>query len=211
MNIPSFRCALTGLLTGLALGVAATAYLGSMHREAKETKQAQTITKNTVVEGAVAVRKDAVVTAKVDAIGKDADGIKSEIARRLAAHPQIVAAQQTKVAAHATHRTKSETAPAPAPVCQLVDGSSIMPFDVGTVRLLNAARLGLSADSVSLTDAESAAPATVTVQQFTDNDTEIAKLYNQLAVKHNEMVDQVEAYQAKQAKELGIKVPQAAP
>lgn len=201
MIIPSFRCALTGLAIGLIAGVIGTMYIGSMHRDAKEMKQAQAVTKQTVTDVAVAVQKDAVVTAKVDEIGKNADGIKSEIARRLAAHPPVAAQPQTKV----VHDVQIVKVPVEVPVCKLADGNSRMPFDVGTVRLLNAARQGLSADSVTLTDAESAAPAALTVGQFVDNDTDIAKAYNQLAVKHNEMVDQVSAYQARQAKELGVK------
>lgn len=80
-----------------------------------------------------------------------------------------------------------------------------MPFDVGTLRLLNAARAGTPVDSITVSDAESAAPAFVRIRIYVRNDTEIAKMYNDLAARHNSLVDQVAAYQHRQRLRLGIK------
>jgi hypothetical protein len=87
----------------------------------------------------------------------------------------------------------------------IIDGDSYMPFDVGTLRLLNAARAGTPVDSITVSDAESAAPAFVRIRIYVRNDTEIAKMYNDLAARHNSLVDQVAAYQHRQRLRLGIK------
>lgn len=72
-------------------------------------------------------------------------------------------------------------------------------LDVGTVGMLNAARDGSSvvgADSDF--DAESQAPSDVGVAELVDNDLEIVKLYRELAINHNDLVDQVREHLNKQ-------------
>lgn len=106
-------------------------------------------------------------------------------------------------------QTKIETKVINNETCQVQEKSedfaspdSFMPFDIGTVRLLNAIRSGASVDSISLTDEESGAVARITVRYFITSDTEIARMYNELAVRHNALVDEVTKYQAAQAKRL---------
>ncbi len=62
---------------------------------------------------------------------------------------------------------------------------------VGAVRLLNCARTG-SAECVAatgVTDAESRAPSVVTGQALIQSDAEVALRYNDLAVRHDALID----------------------
>lgn len=71
-------------------------------------------------------------------------------------------------------------------------------LDAFTVRLLNDARAGAAPDigpPASAADAEGEAsastPTTVTGGDFADNDLEVVRLYQELATRHNELVDWV--------------------
>lgn len=65
-------------------------------------------------------------------------------------------------------------------------------LSVGTVRLLNNARAGAGVDSPRGSDAESKAPSDVGLAALIANDLEIARLYHELAERHNALVDAVE-------------------
>lgn len=66
-------------------------------------------------------------------------------------------------------------------------------FDAGTVRLLNAARLGLSIESANVGNGEGdSAPSTVGIGEFATNDLEIVARYHTLKAKHDALVDWVE-------------------
>lgn len=74
-------------------------------------------------------------------------------------------------------------------------------LDVGTVRLLDAARQGIAPDTAGLGDAESQAPSHVGLPELIDNDLQVVELYHDLATRHDALVDWVETLLKKQASE----------
>jgi hypothetical protein len=68
-----------------------------------------------------------------------------------------------------------------------------IPLTVGTVRVLNEARRpDLSADPAPISDEESRTPSATSVADLVQSDIDIAARYNELAVRHNELVDFVD-------------------
>lgn len=78
----------------------------------------------------------------------------------------------------------------------------VNPFllDVGTVGLLNAARAGEDFDTSRLGDEESLAPSGIALHEFVSNDLEVVKMYHDLAIRHDALVDYVESVINEQAK-----------
>lgn len=74
-------------------------------------------------------------------------------------------------------------------------------FDVGTVRVLDAARADLPASAAATgSDAEGRAPSSVGIPAFVSNDLEIVRQYHDLAKRHNALVDYIEQKQKEQQK-----------
>lgn len=83
--------------------------------------------------------------------------------------------------------------------CPPVGSDSVMPLSVSGVRLLNDLRAYRTVDLTGINPSESQTSAGVTVAEFVNNDTDVVNLYNELAIRHDELVDAVNAYLAKQA------------
>lgn len=90
----------------------------------------------------------------------------------------------------------------PEPVLvEVCTAGDLYRLDVGTVRLLDAARANLPApDASSAGDEESGAASAVGANQLIANDLEIVKRYHELAKRHNSLVDYIEQKQREQAK-----------
>ena len=193
------------ILVGVVLGIGLTLWgqsILSAKGEVKEAKAALTGTGQAVVN---ANKEEAKLATDLDNIAKNGGKIRDALDDRLNTPFELKSAsnantKSTKPASHGS--TQVTTAECPS---TFIDGDSYMPFDVGTVRLLNAARAGTPVDSITVSDAESAAPAFITIRVYVRNDTEIARMYNDLAARHNSLVDQVAAYQHRQRLRLGIK------
>lgn len=84
-------------------------------------------------------------------------------------------------------------------VCPPVGSDSVIPLSVSGVRLLNDLRAYRTVDLTGIDPTESETSAGVTVAEFVNNDTDVVNLYNELAIRHDELVDAVNAYLAKQA------------
>jgi hypothetical protein len=65
-------------------------------------------------------------------------------------------------------------------------------LSVDAVRLLNAARANEDIDPTTLGDEAGQAPTDIGLQELAVSDTEVAKLYNKLAIDHNACVDYVQ-------------------
>jgi hypothetical protein len=74
-----------------------------------------------------------------------------------------------------------------------------MPLSVAGVRLLNDMRAYRTVDITAINPDEIKASAGVTVAQFVNNDTDVVALYNDLATRHDELVDAVVAYMKRDA------------
>ena len=72
-------------------------------------------------------------------------------------------------------------------------------LDVGTVRLLNAARDGSPADATGIGDAASQAPSGIGLPELLDNDLQVVQLYRELSVVHDALVDYVDHLVQQQA------------
>lgn len=179
-------------LLGLALGFGLAKLSFENKKLTKEVNTSKTVAKDTV---------SATINAGI--VGKDVDdkitlndsqaltGVL-EMQKRLDSWKPPVVITNTKVIAN-------ENCPAPdAPLYAGPD--SLMPLDIGSVRVLNAIRAGTPIDRVSITSEESGTPATITVRYFINSDSEIAKMYNALAIRHNSLVSEVEKYQLAQQK-----------
>lgn len=189
------------LLAGLVLGVGLTLWGQSILASKDEVKQAKQTVVN-VVDATIQANKDEVKTqGLLDGNAMNIAKLRDKIENRLDQPVTIPGGKNAKANSGDKLPSSEVFKEAECPT-QMANGDSYMPFDIGTVRLLNAARRGEPADSVTLTDAESQAFAYITVRVFVANDTEIAKMYNDLAIRHNELVDQVAAFQLKQRKSL---------
>ncbi|MFW6855403.1 hypothetical protein ACODYM_29350 [Burkholderia gladioli] len=72
-------------------------------------------------------------------------------------------------------------------------------LDVGTVRLLNATRSGFSLDPASISNDPGAAAPALPIADFVDADNDTVRRYNDLAKRHNALVDSVEEKLKEQA------------
>lgn len=193
------------ILVGVVLGIGLTVWgqsILSAKGEVKQAKQAVVGTAQAVVN---ANKQEAELSITLDTIAQNSGKIQDVLDKRLNTPFELKSAPNANT--KSTKPTGNAAATVNAAECPpaIIDGDSYMPFDAGTVRLLNAARTGTAVDSVAVSDAESHAPAFVRIRVFVRNDTEIAKMYNTLAARHNSLVDQVAAYQHRQRLRLGIK------
>lgn len=132
--------------------------------------------------------KSAGIESKVAAGNTAANSIKSAAAQRVIKQER---AREEFAKEHARQTDKLD--PASDAVCP--------PFvlDVGTVRLLNAARQGSAVESAGGSNEALNAPSSVGVSKLIDNDLEVVKLYNELATRHDALVDAVELKLKEQA------------
>lgn len=193
------------ILVGIVLGIGITLWGQSILTTKSEVKEAKAALVGTGQAVVNANKEEAKLSDDLDKIANNGDKIRDALGDRLNKPFQLKSA--TNANSQTSHNPSGNAQSSDVNQCTptFIDGSSYMPFDVGTVRLLNAARTGTPIDSVAVSDAEGEAPAYITVRVFVRNDTEIAKMYNDLAARHNSLVDQVAAYQNRQRLRLGIK------
>lgn len=198
------------LLVGVAIGFASALWMRSLSSAHKQVDEAKSTATATIKASDEANRQEVNITDRLTKVAKDGEKIKDAVLGRIEANSENLnnvpddrrveaTTNADRVSEVVKHKPNTCPTPKPVEVCRY------MPFDVGTVRLLNAARTGAAIDSVSLSDPESRAFAAVTVTEFVGNDTEIARMYNELALRHNLLVDQVVRYQNEQRKRLGLK------
>ena len=182
---------LVGLLC-FGAGVAVSNMTNENSHLTEENGTLKNVTKDTVEATINAGVVGQQVDDKIALSDSQAAKAVSEMKDRLDSWQPPIIQTQTKV-------ITNENCPAPdTPV--YAGPESLMPLNIGSVRLLNAIRAGASVDSVTLTDEESGTPAVITVRYFINSDSEIARMYNALATRHNALVGEVEKYQAAQQK-----------
>ena len=148
---------------------------------------------------------DAGVQAKLDEKDKTIESIRQRL-QDLQDHPPI-----RYVTSHSPSNEvgKNDSQPAPAAssgpndvgtAVATVPGNSCFFLDNESVRLLNAAREGVPVDSPAGAGyAAGVTFAPVSAWNFIDNDLTVVKRYNDLAEKHNSLVDYVQTLLDKQA------------
>jgi hypothetical protein len=174
-------------LGGVFVGVN-HAEISAMKTDAKATSAAAQQTAQGVAKAqAASVKVETKVAAQAANIAQN----------KTAIHKRVVKQIQQHIAAE-SNPTETHDATPQDPVC----GSYFL--DVGTVRMLNATRQGAAIHPASSSDeARDAAPA-LCYSDFVDSDVELTRLYLDLSVRHDALVDSVEGYQAEQRARLGI-------
>ena len=180
------RYIVTGFL-GVLLGVFVTLGMTGKHDDAVVVDEARQVVQKTAEANVDAVFENAKIVRKLEEQNITADAVKQEILNELAPQKEIV------------YVRVNVPGIAEAQLCPPVHGESVLPLSVGTVRLLNGLRAARTVDLTAPATGESQASAGVTVAQFVDNDTDVVKLYNELATVHDELVGEVITYMQKQA------------
>lgn len=190
---------LLSLSTYAAVGVACFLY-GSGVTETKWQKkftdaaaQSQQAANQQAIESA---KSSAEVDSKQAASTQSINTISEEVSQRLQQQePKVI--YRTKVVNQCS-KDDSDISSTRPQTGQSDDAVAPWRFDVGTVRLLNAARLGLSAQSANLgNDQGDTAPSTVGIGEFASNDLQIVARYHALKIKHDALVDWVNSLKAK--------------
>jgi hypothetical protein len=190
----TFLIAIAVLLLTFVMGAVAGYSYAEVHAAKAAVKSAVVAEHKTVVAAAHAQ----VVSAKIDDHIAKTDAVV--VTAKKVAHRRIAAQVKKQIAAEQTSPSTETHDEAPSdPVC------GHFYLDRGTVRMLNAARLGTAPDSAAVgDDASDSAPA-LCVGDFVDSDFELTKAYNDLAERHNALVDAVEQFQKEQRERMGIK------
>lgn len=145
-----------------------------------------------------AAQRSATVITKILLDGQAAADRSKSLSARLA-RQEATPFNPTGVSPHAVcNLPDAQPAPALADVARPLLGQSVL--DVGTVRLLNEARLnaqpgdapgGPTPGTDAQSEAAAAAPTPITGRIFADNDLQVVGLYHELAARHDGLVDWV--------------------
>jgi hypothetical protein len=174
-------------LGGVFVGVN-HAQVSSLKADAKATNEAAQVTAQGVVKAQVAsVKVEEKIAAQNVNIAKNQSAI----------HTRVVKQIQQHIAAESNPSEFHDATPQD-PVC----GHYFL--DVGTVRMLNATRQGAAIHTASSSDEEGDTAPALCYSEFVDADIDLTRLYLDLAVRHDALVDSVEGFQAEQRARLGV-------
>lgn len=192
MSIPN---TLFGVGLAAAIGFAGGYYTKGEFIQADEVKQARKDAKVTAQGIVKAIDNSQKVEETVNKSNKTVTDIQQAIAKR----PKLVkpaAKAQPKSAPNQEesngHKTNSQSKPT-------VASCNAYELDLGTVRLLNAARKGFGLDAIGGLDEALSAPSGITIDKLLQNDLEVVKIYHDLAKRHDQLVTEVEEKLKKQA------------
>lgn len=153
----------------------------------KVTGEAQAVVSATAQGVVKSVEENNRIETKLDAVKTTAEVVKAKVNEELKPSKEVV-----YVEVRVPGKTEIQTCPA-------VGADSVMPLSVAGVRLLNDMRAYRTVDIASIDPDEIKTSAGVTVAQFVNNDTDVVALYNDLATRHDELVDAVIAYMKRDA------------
>lgn len=153
----------------LGLGGVGTAFVMSKFKDRAVISKLEKNAKQTAKNVEKSRKESDSIEARVAAGNAQAQRVKSAVAQRLT---------KQRDASNETH---------PPRVVHPGDR-----LDVGTVRLLNAARAGTPVGTAPSGDAKSDTPSTVAVDQLIQSDLDAVARYNELMVRHNALVEAVE-------------------
>lgn len=162
------------LLVGMVLGIGLTLWGQSLLSSKHEVKEAKAAVVGTGQAVIAANKAEAELATSLDNIAKNGGKIRDALDDRLntpfelksASNGNIKSTKSTKPASNGAASVNAAECP-PA----TIDGDSYMPFDVGTLRLLNAARAGTPVDSITVSDAEKAQPLPLLESESTSETT----------------------------------------
>lgn len=175
------------LCVGFVVGALCALLTMKQHAAQQVTQEAREVVSDTAEKVVEAVKEDIRIEAVVDAGKKSADEVKTVVSNDMKPKKEIVYVE-VKVPGKAEPQ-----------LCPPVQPDSVMPLSVAGVRLLNDLRAYKTVDLTKLNPTESETSANVTVAQFVSTDIDTVALYNELATRHNELVDAVVKFQKEQA------------
>lgn len=174
------------LVMGIVMGVL-IALLTMGKQEARqvaaEAREVVSTTSDSVVK---AVEENTRIETKVDAGKTSTEAVKALVNQQMKPPKEVV------------YVPVSVPGKAEVQTCPAVNSDSVMPLSVSGVRLLNDLRAFRTVDLTAIDPSESKATAGVTIAQFVNNDTDVVGLYNELATRHDELVDAVVAFMKRQ-------------
>lgn len=182
------RYLVTGLL-GLLAGVFLTLIVSGRHDAAETVDAANEVVAQTASDNVKAAEDNVAIVKEVDAKNTNADAVKETVLKQLKPEKEV---------RYVTVTIPGVAAPQ---MCPPVTGDTPMPLSVHSVRLLNDLRAAKTVDLTALSPDEIKATTEVNIASFVSADVDTVKLYNELAVIHDELVDRVLEYMKYQAAE----------
>lgn len=170
---------------GIVIGALVALLAMSDHQSEQVTGAAREVVAETAQSVVKAVEENTRIETKLDAVNESADAVKAKVIEQLKPAKEFVYV-------NVPGKTEIQTCPA-------VGADSVMPLSVAGVRLLNDMRAYRTVDITAINPSEIQTSAGVTIAQFVNNDTDVVALYNDLATRHDELVDAVIAYMKQQA------------
>lgn len=195
-----------GIAIAFLVGTGVGMFTESRFQKADQTVAAQRAIQQTAQQIVEATQTSQAVEVKAQTVAKDITQIKQAVAARILApkeppHATRPAATGPVVPAAPAVPLENRANGLAAPA-QAFDADRFVSdyrFDVGTVRLLNAARTGTAVDAAGGSDEASRAASDVGIAKFVDNDLDVVQLYRDLAARHDALVDSVEQHLKEQA------------
>jgi len=179
------------MVVALFIGFGGGYYTKSKFTDAAVVEQVKKDDKQTATNVVVSAQ----TSQKVESEVQKSDTTVSEIQEAVSKRPKRVRPSVVIQPAQENLNEKSD----PKAVQSVVSCDAYQ-LDVGTVRLLNAARKGVGLDSIASGDEALSAPSGITIDKLLQNDLEVVKLYHDLAIRHDQLVDEVEEKLKQQAK-----------
>lgn len=180
-------------IAGMLLSAVVTLVMMNKGDAQKVTKEATAVVATAAKDVVKASEENTRIEEKLDQGKSTASLVKSEVAAQLKPTKEIVYVQ-----VEAPGKTEKQTCPA-------VTGDSPIPLTARSVRLLNDLRAAKSVDLTAINPSEIQAASGLTIAEFVNNDTDVVGLYNELATRHDELVDAVVAFMKKQAEDAAAR------
>jgi len=177
---------LATLITGVVLGVLIALLVTSKHDARIITAQARDVVSETAQSVLANVQENVRIEAKVDTVNQKADGVKTAVINELKPQKEVV-----YVPVNVPGKAEPQS-------CPPITGYSVLPVFVRSVRLFDDLCAYRTVDLTGGDTPESQAPSDVTLAEFVGTDIDTVKAYNELATRHDELVDFVVAYMTKQ-------------
>lgn len=175
------------LVAGVVIGALATLATINHSESTRVVEQASQVVEQTTEKTVEAVKENIRIEDKLDEVKASSDTVKTEVLKDLKPTKEIV-----YVTVQVPGKVEAQT-------CPVISGDSPMPLNARSVRLLNDLRAFRTVDLTAVDADQGQDPAGLTISEFVSNDTDIVGQYNELATRHDELVDAVMAYMQRQA------------
>lgn len=184
--ISNAQVILIALAIGITVGASGALYTKAKFEKADKVDAVVSQRKADVHELADSQRKDGALKGSLDTTRTNAGKNTAAIGHTVYVKVRVKVPTKCPEISNVKSNAQTENSFVQSPV----DNSDIF-LTNGDVRLLNNIRADLAPDTASNSDGKGQAPSDVTVKDFIDNDSEVAQQYNELAKKHDVLVDYV--------------------